>query len=333
MTKKEKTHLMIQNSIYSQNVVVVPESVTDKKTEISVTNNDYYYGANPSLADVNEARLMFTALSEEATRKYLSDGEWIQMYDSHGELIAEASSVIYENRNATKSEIDTVEKIVGSLKNKKVLDLCCGMGRHTLEMAARGAEVDGIDHSKSWIQKAREKAGGEKVKFHKGDARHLRINRLNGSSYDCVTILGNSLGYFKDDENLKIIKGAKRLLKPGGKIIVQLPNKEHALNTLSPKLSKEVVSKHFGNINYLRYRRYNQKTKRLETIRIHTTNEGSVIMNQPLSYRLYETNEITKIGSSAGFLKANRFITSENVIRDKEIAGSLLSTDWYVFEK
>jgi 2-polyprenyl-3-methyl-5-hydroxy-6-metoxy-1,4-benzoquinol methylase len=88
----------------------------------------------------------------------------------------------YDNESFTKGtmgEVDFIEKEISFNKSLKILDIGCGTGRHSLELARRGYDVTGIDLSESMIDKARSLALAEnlKIDFRVKDARNFNGNR------------------------------------------------------------------------------------------------------------------------------------------------------------
>ncbi len=81
----------------------------------------------------------------------------------------------------TEREIDRITGILALSPESEVLDLCCGQGRHTLELVHRGYAAEGLDRSHYLIQKARAtaKRGGLKVRFKEGDARDSLTSRIH----------------------------------------------------------------------------------------------------------------------------------------------------------
>ena len=119
----------------------------------------------------------------------------------------------------TIGECDFIEKETGYKKETKILDVGCGTGRHSIELAGRGYEVVGIDLSESLLKRAREKASKQnlQIDFQKHDARALPF--LN--KFDLVIMLCE--GAFPlmetDEMNFQILKNAADALKPKGKLI------------------------------------------------------------------------------------------------------------------
>ena len=77
----------------------------------------------------------------------------------------------------TIGECDFIEEEVNHLKSTKILDIGCGTGRHSIELAKRGYSVTGVDLSESQLGRAKEKAKeqGQEVDFQLSDARNLNF--------------------------------------------------------------------------------------------------------------------------------------------------------------
>ena len=103
---------------------------------------------------------------------------------------------VVENSEITKHEVDRIISALDLKQNDHILDLCCGQGRHTIELAKRGYNfLTGIDRSGYLIRLARRRAKAAflKIQFKEGDARHFS---LASNSQDSVIMMGNSFGYF-----------------------------------------------------------------------------------------------------------------------------------------
>lgn len=111
-------------------------------------------------------------------------------------------------------------KLLGLKKGSRVLDLCCGTGRHSILLARRGASVLGVDRTRAYLEEARRRAGALKnCAFAEGDMRRLPFK----GEFDAVMNLWTSFGYFeKESDDLKTLKGIARALKPGGLFLIEL---------------------------------------------------------------------------------------------------------------
>ena len=121
--------------------------------------------------------------------------------------------VKYENEVFTKGtlgECDFIEKEIDYNKQLKILDVGCGIGRHTRELTKRGYSVIGVDLSDSMLNYAKELAKRENltIDFQIQDARKLKFS----NEFDLVIMLCE--GAFPlmetDEMNYKILKNASK---------------------------------------------------------------------------------------------------------------------------
>lgn len=128
----------------------------------------------------------------------------------------------YDNESfaqGTIKECDFIEKEINFEKSLKILDLGCGTGRHSIELAKRGYSLVGIDLSKSLLDKAKEKATEQNldISFLQIDAREVNFS----NEFDIIIMLCE--GAFPlmetDEMNFQILKNASNALKNNGKII------------------------------------------------------------------------------------------------------------------
>ena len=130
---------------------------------------------------------------------------------------------IVENTAITENEVDAFLAAVPLPIDAKILDLCCGQGRHLIALAKRGyTSLSGVDRSRYLVRLARRRARQENlnIDFHEGDARKFRAK---SGSFDCVTMLGNSFGFFeRDSDDLEVLKSVTRVLKSGGTLYLDI---------------------------------------------------------------------------------------------------------------
>jgi SAM-dependent methyltransferase len=124
----------------------------------------------------------------------------------------------------TTREVQFLSYHMGVPLKGRVLDLCCGFGRHTIELARRGYDMVGLDLSLPLLQRALADAQRRNliIKFIHGDMRQLNFDAI----FDGVICMHTSFGYFSDQNNLKVLQGIWRALKPGGRFLVEVINRD-----------------------------------------------------------------------------------------------------------
>lgn len=146
--------------------------------------------------------------------------------------------IVYRHRDFSGARHE-VEKMIGWLdlpEGSKVLDLCCGMGRHSLALAQEGYEVTGVDLSETLLEEARSQAGAGAVTWLRSDMRELPL----AGGFDAVVNLFTSFGYFEEDEEqVKVLREIQRMLRPGGKFIIDFLNPAHVIKSLVPHSLRE----------------------------------------------------------------------------------------------
>ena len=118
----------------------------------------------------------------------------------------------------------------------KVLDLCCGPGRHSVELAKRGCKVTAVDRTPFLLEKAREKARAEgvDVEWIQEDMRRFKRPK----QYDLAISMLTSLGYFDDpQEDVLVLRNLYESLKPGGLCVMDMMGREILARDFHPTVS------------------------------------------------------------------------------------------------
>ncbi len=220
---------------------------------------------------------------------------WRYIFNS---LYLKTDGDVVEDEAINKTEVDLFSEILKLSPEYKILDLCCGQGRHSLELARRSFKnVEGLDRSHYLIQKAKTQARKEhlNVRFREGDARKLPYSV---DTFDVVMILGNSFGYFETiQEDLRVLKEVFRVLKPWGRLLIDVADGEYLRENFQPRSWEWIDKKHF----VCRERSLSLDKQRLISREIITHVEKSVIADQFYAERLYTHENMAGILKTAGF--------------------------------
>lgn len=205
----------------------------------------------------------------------------------------------------TEAEIDRALAILRPPDGARVLDMACGTGRHSIELARRGYEVVGVDIAADLLEIARgeaERLGVGNASFLEADLRGLEYEE----EFDVVLNLNDgAIGYFEtEEENHRTFEVIGAALRPGGSNLLQLPNVLYAETHLPQKTW--IAGK--GMVELIDHR-WDGRTRYLEgsttPIVVGETFEG--VEPIPFRQRLYSVDELTEIYDSVGMSLAGVF--------------------------
>ncbi len=131
-------------------------------------------------------------------------------------------------------EVDFVEDSLSIERGGAVLDLACGTGRHSIELARRGYEVVGFDLSLAMLARAGDEAQDRnaKLNFIQGDMREMAFEE----QFDGVFCWNTSFGYFDEEKNAQVIDRIHRSLKSEGLLLLDVINRDFIIRQ-SPSLA------------------------------------------------------------------------------------------------
>jgi 2-polyprenyl-3-methyl-5-hydroxy-6-metoxy-1,4-benzoquinol methylase/GNAT superfamily N-acetyltransferase len=135
-------------------------------------------------------------------------------------------------------ETSSIAAMCGLQRGESVLDLGCGQGRHAIELAKMGCEVQGIDYLQSLVEQAtveaRKNGVSANATFAVHDCRTVRLGR----EFDAVVCLYDVVGtYAENQHNQAIIETAFKHTRPGGHFVVSAMNYEYTLRRANNKFS------------------------------------------------------------------------------------------------
>jgi SAM-dependent methyltransferase len=192
----------------------------------------------------------------------------------------------------TVEAADLIEKALQLPETSSILDVPCGNGRISLELARRGYEVTGIDFSTEMIGLGRQAAEeqGLQVDWQEGDMRMLPST----GTFDAAICWWGSFGYFDDEGNAEFLEAVFGALRPGGKLLIDSPGLEVVLSGWQPRDWSRV-----GDFVVLEERRFDAASSRVEGRWTFLRNGEESVRES--SVRLYSLRELTEVCREAGF--------------------------------
>ncbi len=192
----------------------------------------------------------------------------------------------------TREEADFIQAMLDLQPASKILDVPCGNGRLSLELAARGFRVTGMDLAREFVEEARAKASGRGLdgEWEQGDMRALGWQ----TEFDGAFCSGNSFGYFEDAENEKFPNGVSRALKPRARFALAANCAECILPRFQERTSEQV-----GDILFVEENHYDLVSGRIDTE--YTFVREGKSEKRIASQRIYTYREICRLLEEAGF--------------------------------
>jgi len=198
-----------------------------------------------------------------------------------------------QRQSSAKEEVEKIEELLQIEGQARILDLCCGNGRHSLEFSRRGFDVIGVDRTTSYIEKARLEA--EKLNlnaaFMLGDMREYCVP----NNFDIIMNMFGSFGYFENsDDDQKVVANMYTSLRAGGQFLIET-------------MGKEILARDFqkrdwieeGDLLILSERKVSQNWGRIETRWIAI--QGTKRVEHHVSLRSYSAVELSSLLFDCGF--------------------------------
>jgi len=220
---------------------------------------------------------------------------WRRIFNS---MYLRTDADVVDDKEITRSEVKLFSSILNVAKDSAILDLACGQGRHSIEMAHQGfTNITGLDRSHYLIRKAKSaiQQEGLKISFKEGDARKLPFAN---DTFDVVMILGNSFGYFEsNDDDMMILKEVFRVLKPEGTFLIDVADGSYLRDNFQPRSWEWIDKKYY----VCRERSLAKDNERLISREIISHIEKGIIVDQFYAERLYSSDMLSEIFTRSGY--------------------------------
>jgi SAM-dependent methyltransferase len=197
------------------------------------------------------------------------------------------------------AQTELIWRLLGLQAGMRILDLACGHGRIANRLAARGCQVTGFDATPLFLDHARRDAAdrGVTVEYVEGDMRALPWER----HFDRVVSWFTAFGYFDDAGNRQVLAQIAQVLKPGGRVVFDLMNRDRLVREFQPD---RVSAEREGDLIIDRTR-LDPLTSRALTERI--VMRGGRIRRIPFFVRLFTFTELRDWLLAAGFTSVDGY--------------------------
>ena len=202
---------------------------------------------------------------------------------------------MYGHRDVAEArrDVEFAEKVLALEPRHRILDLCCGNGRHLAALGEKGyRRLAGVDLSRALLKLAREAVApsGGPAGVLQADMRHLPFQ----DCFDAVLNLFTSFGYFeKDGENRLVLESMRDALQPGGRFLLDYLNPEQVTRNLQPRTERTTAGRRVIETRSLDLERHRVN----KHIAIHTP---AGVKHYEESVRLYSREEMLERFAASG---------------------------------
>jgi len=194
----------------------------------------------------------------------------------------------------TAKEVAFIRKVLNLGHGSRLLDLCCGHGRHTIDLA-KNLNVTGLDLDPAALRMLNHKAKlkGIKLSTLQSDMRRIPFT----SQFDASLLMYSSFGYFSDDEqNLRVLRSINNALKPGGLLLFDVKNR-----FLTIKNSVELTWEERADC-FILYKYHFDEKNDLAIMDLKILNKKTFkIQNTGFILKLYTPDQLTLMLQKTGF--------------------------------
>lgn len=217
------------------------------------------------------------------------------------EAFNEEYRLVYAARTNEQAQDETacIVRALGIQTGDRVLDLCCGHGRHLQAFRQRGLSAVGLDLSLPLLREFRDSFASGAADIVQGDMRRLPFD----GCFDVVVNFFTSFGYFEFEiDHQRVVHELAGTLKPKGRFSLDLMNAARAVRTLVPTTERQVAG-----FTVIENRRYDKLRRRIEKDVTLRDTRGETAKSYTESVRVFSTDEITALLANAG-LRVDRLL-------------------------
>ncbi len=244
-----------------------------------------------------------------------------QLFIKHANLFMKVHEAYLKSAPEQANQISSVLATHGIRKKAKILDLGCGIGRHSVHLARLGYSVVGVDLSPDFLKRAKELASelgvSKRVTFLQCDYRTLaKCLHETPTPFNAIINMSSTIGYYTDKSDLETLRQCRSLSKRGAILIIETINSEFLAKHFLPVSYSE-----FGDLLLLEEREMNHETARVDTKWRFYQKKGQDLKHRAtISFgtRVYTLHELVSLLRQAGwrYLEASGGLTHEPLTAD-----------------
>jgi len=194
----------------------------------------------------------------------------------------------------TQAEVDFIVEAAKLKQGEHILDIMCGYGRHSLELAKRGINVTAVDNLTDYINEIKEKATARNLPIESAcaDILEMQIDR----EFDAVICMGNSLQFFNEEDLTRILSNISAHLKSGGIFFINT----WSLAEIAVKNFTDKSWSRIGELLFLTESKFLFHPTRIETASMIITDKGDREEKKGIDF-IYSISELETLLNKTGF--------------------------------
>jgi SAM-dependent methyltransferase len=202
----------------------------------------------------------------------------------------------------TEAECDFIQEVADLKPEGKVLDIMCGYGRHTIELAKRKFKVTAIDNLPDYIDEITDISLQQKlgIKAIAADIMELPLDQV----FKAAICMGNSFAFFNAEDAVNLLKKISRSLAPEGVLIIN----SWMIAEIAIKFFKQYDWHYSGQYKCILENNYLFHPARIETDQTIIAPNGQIENIKGVDY-IFTLNELEQMFNQAGLRTTGLFST------------------------
>ena len=236
------------------------------------------------------------------------ESHWTRsMFVEHAALYMPFLEAKREQAVLEAEALDGLFRDAGVPRGGRVLDLACGVGRHSIELAKLGYRVTGVDISPLFIQRARELAdeAGVDIEFVVGDALELLLCLPASEHFHATVNMFTSHGYYGREADEQMFRQVRYLSAPDALIVVNAANRDRFMGGFQPEGFQEAE-----DVLIWEHRRMDMTTSSIaNTWEFFRRRNGDLELQNTVEFKLrvYSLHEVIELLGEAGWEHAGSY--------------------------